>query len=74
MSTSKPITYLDETRAAAASSSVDKGTTGGRRRCKRLSDGSAGAGGAGADVLVEGIDWALGVDAEVAERGGGSWL
>lgn len=42
---------------------------GGRRRCKRLGDG----GGAGADVLAEGTDCALGVDAEVAEGGGGSW-
>ena len=52
---------------------MDRGTTGDRRRRKRLGDGNTGAGGAGADVLAEGSDWALGVDGEVAERGGGSW-
>src|SRR6266702_430062 len=74
MSTSNTITHLDETRAAAASSSADKGTTGGRRGCKRLDDGSTGGRSSGVEVLAEGINWALGEGGEVAERGEGSLL
>jgi hypothetical protein len=71
MSASIVTTYLDETRAAAASSSEDKGITGGRQRCKRRGDGSTDAGTSGAEVLLDRIDWALGVGAEVVER---AWL
>jgi hypothetical protein len=63
--------YLPDTRAAAASSSGVRGTTGGLRRCKRLGEGrSGGIMSIGPEVLADGTDWTLGVGAGVGEGGG----
>lgn len=73
--TENAVTYLADTRAAAASSSGVNETTGGLRRCKRLGEGrTGGMRSIGPDVLAEGRDGAVGVGAGVGERGGGSWL
>ena len=67
------MTYLDETRAAAASSSGVRGTTGGLRLCKRLGEGrTGGIKSIGPEVLADGTDWALEVGTGVAESGDGS--
>jgi hypothetical protein len=69
------VTYLADTRAAAASSSGVNGTTGGLRRCERLGDGRVGGMmSIGPEVLAEGRDRAVGVGAGVGEGGDGSWL
>jgi hypothetical protein len=66
-------THLDDTRAAAASSSRVKGTTGGLRRCKQLGDGGAGRSiSIGPDVLAEGTGREVGASAGAGEGGGGS--
>ena len=65
-------TYLADTRAAAASSSGVRGTTGGLLRCKRLGEGrSGGIMSIGPEVLADGMEWALGVKVGVGEGGGG---
>jgi len=67
-------TYLAETRAAAASSSGVRGTTGGLRLCKRLGEGrTGGIMSIGPELLADGTDWALDVGTGVAESGDGSW-
>jgi hypothetical protein len=67
------VTYLADIRAAAASSSGVRGTTGALRRWKRLGEGrSGGVMSIGPEVLVDGTDWALGVGAGVGEGGDGT--
>ena len=67
------MTYLDETRAAAASSSGVRGTTGGLRLCKRLGDVRIGGiKSIGPEVLADGTGWTLEVGSGVAESGDGS--
>jgi hypothetical protein len=73
--TGDAVTYLADTRAAAASSSGVNGTMGGLRRCELVGDGRMGGIiSIGPDVLAEGRDRAVGVGAGVGEGGDGSWL
>ena len=66
------MTYLADTRAAAASSSGVRGTRGGLRLCKRLGERrTGGITSIGREVLADGTEWSLDVGAGVAESGDG---